>query len=186
MHPNWARPASSTTTYQLGLMLALVASSVTASAAHLGLDEKMQVLTPGLVDATISIQRDLTTHPQRASNSVPGDALAVAPADPRDWTATTKAVPGVLITGTFEGDLQARFLLRLPLISVSKQGLPRRADGRKDSGRQPCHAARSSSSASYVGRLVVGVLPTPDTPPAACKSVNRTMVTFCAPLAPPA
>src|SRR5262245_43048790 len=114
MHPNWARPARSRTTYQLGLMLALVASFVTASPAQAGLDEKIQVLTPGLVDATISIQRDLTTHPQRASNSVPGDALAIAPADPRDWTPITKAVPGVLITGNFKGDLQARFLLRLP------------------------------------------------------------------------
>ena len=46
--------------------------------------------------------------------TVDADALAIAPADPAEWTPITKAVPGVLITGTLQGDEQARFLLRLP------------------------------------------------------------------------
>jgi pimeloyl-ACP methyl ester carboxylesterase len=108
MHPNFARPARSMTTFQLGLMLALVASP-----AQAGLDETSEVLTGALVEVTLSSQPDLTTLPQRPM-AVPDDAKAIAPADPSDWTPVTHPVPGVLITGNFKGDSRARFLLRLP------------------------------------------------------------------------
>jgi Tannase and feruloyl esterase/3HB-oligomer hydrolase (3HBOH) len=111
MNPNWAKAARSMTKYQLGLMLALIGSFVTPSPAQAGL----KVLA-AFVDVTIETLPDLTTAPQRATApiSVPEDALAIAPADPADWTRITKAVPGVLIRGTLKDDHQGRFLLRLP------------------------------------------------------------------------
>ena len=117
MNPNWARPARSLTKYQLGLMFALVASSVTTSPVQAGLDETSEVLTEALVDVRLQHLPDLTTAPQRATCSVPEDAKAIAPACPADWTRITNPVPGVLITGTLEDDPQgqARFLLRLPM-----------------------------------------------------------------------
>ena len=113
MNPNWARAATSMTKYQLALMFALVASSVTTSPAQAGLDEKSEVLTAALLDVTISSQRDLTTAPIRPM-AVDDDAKAIAPADPSDWTPITHPVPGVLIKGTLKDDDQARFLLQLP------------------------------------------------------------------------
>ena len=117
MNPNWARPARSLTKYQLGLMFALVASSVTTSPVQAGLDETSEVLTEALVDVRLQHLPDLTTAPQRATCSVPEDAKAIAPACPADWTRITNPVPGVLITGTLEDDPQgqARFLLQLPM-----------------------------------------------------------------------
>jgi hypothetical protein len=97
-------------------MLALIGSSVTLSPAQAGLDEKREVLAEWLVNFTIEALPDLTTAPQRATMPKTAewlDALAIAPADPADWTPI-RAVPGVLIKGTFKGDDQARFLLRLP------------------------------------------------------------------------
>jgi pimeloyl-ACP methyl ester carboxylesterase len=112
----WRKAARSMTKYQLGLMLALVGSPVTLSPAQVGLVEKSDVLAKALVDVTIETLPDLTTAPQRATTpiTVPADALAIAPAEPVDWTPITKAVPGVLIKGARKDDQQARFLLRLP------------------------------------------------------------------------
>ena len=101
---------------QLGLMLALVGSCVIPSLAQAGLDQNSEVLAEWLIDPKVETLPDLTTAPQRASNSVPADALAIAPADTADWTAITRAVPGVLIRGTLKDDQQARFLLRLPMV----------------------------------------------------------------------
>jgi Tannase and feruloyl esterase len=42
--------------------------------------------------------------------------LAIAPAEPADWTPITLAVPGVLIRGSFKDDHQGQFLLRLPMV----------------------------------------------------------------------
>lgn len=102
--------------YLLGLVLALVGSFVNANPAQAGLDEKSIVLAEALVEVTIETLPDLTTAPQRVTTpiSVPADALAIAPAEPADWTPITKAVPGVLIKGTLKDDQQGRFLLRLP------------------------------------------------------------------------
>src|SRR6476620_12719312 len=114
MNLNWTEASRSLTECQLGLMLTLV--SLTPSPAQAGLDEKSKVLAEWLVNFTIEALPDLTTAPQRATmpNTVEWlDALAIAPADPADWTPI-RAVPGVLIKGTFKGDDQARFLLRLP------------------------------------------------------------------------
>src|SRR6476620_9621000 len=116
MNLNWTQAARSITKCQLGLMLALIGSSVSLSPAQAGLDEKREVLAEWLVNFTIEALPDLTAAPQRATmpNTVEWlDALAIAPADPADWTPI-RAVPGVLIKGTFKGDDQARFLLRLP------------------------------------------------------------------------
>lgn len=56
---------------------------------------------------------DLTTAAQRESNTVPMDALHVAP--PRAlWTPLPSKVPGTLVTGTLPDDHHARFLLRVP------------------------------------------------------------------------
>jgi Tannase and feruloyl esterase len=123
MKLNWTKAARSLAKYALGLMLALIGSSVTPSPAQAGLDEKSEVLTDWLVDPTIETLPTLTTAPQRATmpttETMPTidqwkDALAIAPADRDDWTPITKAVPGVLITGTLKDDHQGRFLLRLP------------------------------------------------------------------------
>src|SRR6476619_6481108 len=116
MNLNWTQAAMSITKCQLGLMLALIGSSVALSPAQAGLDEKREVLAEWLVNFTLEALPDLTTAPQRATmpKTVEWlDALAIAPADPADWTPI-RAVPGVLIKGTFKGDDQARFLLRLP------------------------------------------------------------------------
>jgi len=116
MNLNWTQAAMSITKCQLGLMLALIGSSVALSPAQAGLDEKREVLAEWLVNFTIEALPDLTAAPQRATmpKTVEWlDALAIAPADPADWTPI-RAVPGVLIKGTFKGDDQARFLLRLP------------------------------------------------------------------------
>ncbi len=105
------------TKYQLGLIFALVASSVTTSPAQAGPDEKCDVLAEALIDVNIETLPDLTTAPERATgpNTVQWmDALAISPTDPADWTPITKAVPGCLITGTLKDDRQARFLLQLP------------------------------------------------------------------------
>ena len=109
--------ARSMTKYQLGLILALLVSTVSPSPAQAGLDEKSKVLAEWLVNFTIETLPDLTTAPQRAT--IPNtfqwlDALAIAPAEPADWTPLTKVVPGVLIKGTLKEDQQGRFLLRLP------------------------------------------------------------------------
>jgi hypothetical protein len=98
-------------------MLALVGSTVTPSPTQAGSDEKSKVIAEWLVNFTIETLPDLTTAPQRAT--IPNtfqwlDALAIAPAEPADWTPITKAVPGVLIKGTLKDDQQGRFLLRLP------------------------------------------------------------------------
>jgi tannase/feruloyl esterase/3HB-oligomer hydrolase 3HBOH len=115
MKLNWTKAARSLAKYALGLMLALIGSSVTPSPAQAGLDE---VLAKWLVDVKIENLPDLTTLPQRTATpmTVDEDAKAIAPADPRDWTPITKAVPGVLVTGTLKEkeDRQARFLFRLP------------------------------------------------------------------------
>ena len=100
---------------QLGLIFALVASSVTTSPAQAGLDETSEVLTEPLVNVRQQHLPDLTTAPQRATCSVPEDAKAIAPANPADWTRITNPVPGVLITGTLNDDQHAQFLLRLPM-----------------------------------------------------------------------
>ena len=114
----WTKAAGSMAKYQLGLMLALVSSSVTPSPVQAGLDEKSEVLAEWLIDPKVERLPDLTTAPQRATTpmTVDGDAKAIAPADPADWTPITRAVPGVLIRGTLKGDEQARFLLRLPMV----------------------------------------------------------------------
>ena len=109
--------ARSMTKYQLGLILALLVSTVSPSPAQAGLDEKSKVLAEWLANFTIETLPDLTTAPQRAT--IPNtfqwlDALAIAPAEPADWTPLTKVVPGVLIKGTLKEDQQGRFLLRLP------------------------------------------------------------------------
>lgn len=100
--------------HQLGLMLVLIGSTFTPSSTEAALDEKSEILAKWLVDVKIETQSDLTTAHQRATSSVPGDALAIAPANPTDWTPIIKPVPGVLIKGTLKGDYQGRFLLRLP------------------------------------------------------------------------
>ncbi|HZA51218.1 MAG TPA: tannase/feruloyl esterase family alpha/beta hydrolase, partial [Myxococcaceae bacterium] len=80
--------------------------------AHAALDPSTGVLAEELVDVTIQTVADLTTLPQRASNTVHPDAVAVAP--PRaDWIQTSP-VPGVLVRGTVRDDPQARVLIRLP------------------------------------------------------------------------
>ena len=115
MNLNWTEASRSLTKCQLGLMLTLV--SLTPSPAQAGLDEKSKVLAEWLVNFTIETLPDLTTAPQRATtpNTFQWlDALAIAPAEPADWTPITKAVPGVLIKGTLKDDQQGRFLLRLP------------------------------------------------------------------------
>ena len=100
--------------HQLGLMLVLIGSTFTPSPTEAALDEKSEILAEWLGDVKIETQSDLTTAHQRATSSVPGDALAIAPANPTYWTPIIKPVPGVLIKGTLKGDYQGRFLLRLP------------------------------------------------------------------------
>ena len=57
--------------------------------AHAALDPSTGVLAEELVDVTIQELADLTTLPQRASNTVHADAVAVAP--PRaDWIQTSR------------------------------------------------------------------------------------------------
>ena len=70
--------------HQLGLMLALVGSTVTLSPAQAGLDEKSKVIAEWLVNFTIETPPDLTTAPQRATTpmTVDVDAKAIAPAEP--------------------------------------------------------------------------------------------------------
>ena len=118
MNPNWAEATRSLTKYQLGLMLALVGSTVTTSPAQAGLDEKSKVLAEWLVNFTIetlarSHHGSSTGHDAKHCSWL--DAKAIAPAEPADWTPITKAVPGVLIKGTLKDDQQGRFLLRLPM-----------------------------------------------------------------------
>jgi Tannase and feruloyl esterase len=110
MQVNWTEAARCIGKHQLRLLV-LIGSSVTLSPAQAGLDE---ILAEWLVDAEIETLPDLTTAPQRASCSVPEDALAIAPANPSDWTPITKAVPGLQIKATLKDDHQGRFLLRLP------------------------------------------------------------------------
>ena len=107
------------TKYQLLLMLTLVGSTITPSPAQAGLDQKSKVIAEWLINFTVETLPDLTTAPQRATmpNTAEWkDALAIAPADPADWTPITGAVPGVLIRGTLKDDQQGRFLLRLPMV----------------------------------------------------------------------
>jgi Tannase and feruloyl esterase/3HB-oligomer hydrolase (3HBOH) len=106
----WTQAARRMAKHQLELLV-LIGLSVTPSPAQAGLDE---VLAEWLVDPKIETQSDLTTAHYRATSSVPGDALAIAPANPSDWTPITKAIPGVLIKGTLKDDNQGRLLLRLP------------------------------------------------------------------------
>ena len=119
MKSNWAKAARSMTKYQLVLMLTLVASTVTPSRAQPGLDEKSKVIAEWLVNFTIKTLPDLTTAPQRATMPTTfqwRDALAIAPADPADWTPITKAVPGVIMRGSLKDDHKWLFLLRLPFV----------------------------------------------------------------------
>ena len=119
MKSNWAKAARSMTKYQLVLMLTLVASTVTPSRAQPGLDEKSKVIAEWLVNFTIKTLPDLTTAPQRATMPTTfqwRDALAIAPADPADWTPITGAVPGVIIRGSLKDDHKGQFLLRLPIV----------------------------------------------------------------------
>ena len=95
--------------HQLGLMLVLIGLTFIPSPTEAALDEKSEILAEWLVDPKIETQSDLTTAHQRATSSVPGDALAIAPANPADWTPITKTVPGVLIKGTLKGDYQGDF-----------------------------------------------------------------------------
>ena len=118
MKSNWSNAAKRIMKYQFGLTLALVGSTVTKSPAQADLDEKSKVIAEWLVNFTIEILPDLTTTPQRITMPTTlqwRDALAVAPAEPADWTPITRVVPGVLIRGSFKGDHQGRFLLRLPM-----------------------------------------------------------------------
>src|SRR6476660_7535174 len=88
---NWTEASRSLTKCQLGLMLTLV--SLTPSPAQAGLDEKREVLAEWLVNFTIEALPDLTTAPQRATMPKTAewlDALAIAPADPADWTPITR------------------------------------------------------------------------------------------------
>ena len=110
MQVNWTEAARCMAKHQLRLLV-LIGSSISLSPAQAGLDE---ILAEWLVDPEIETLPDLTTAPQRASCSVPEDALAIAPANPADWTPITKAVPGILIKATLKDDHQGRFLLRLP------------------------------------------------------------------------
>ena len=107
------------TKYQLGLMLALVGSTLTSSIAPAGLDEESKIIAEWLADFTVDALPDLTTAPQRSTMPTTvqwRDAMVIAPADPADWTPLARAVPGVLIRGTLEDDHQGRFLLRLPMV----------------------------------------------------------------------
>ena len=115
MNLNWTEASRSLTKCQLVLMLTLV--SLTPSPAQAGLDEKSKVLAEWIVNFRIETLPDLTTAPQRATTPKTFqwlDALAIAPAEPADWTPITRAVPGVFIKGTLKDDQQGRFLLRLP------------------------------------------------------------------------
>ena len=119
MKSNWSNAARRMTKYQFGLMLALVGSTVTISPAQADLDEKSKVIAEWLVNFTIKSLPDLTTAPQRITMPTTfqwRDALAIAPAEPADWTPITRAVPGVLIRGSFKDDNQGQFLLRLPMV----------------------------------------------------------------------
>ena len=100
--------------HQLGLMLVLIGLTFTTSPTEAALDEKSEILAEWLVDPEIETQSDLTTAHQRATSSVPGDALAIAPANPADWTPITKTVPGVLIKGTLKGDYQGQIFAAPP------------------------------------------------------------------------
>jgi hypothetical protein len=56
---------------------------------------------------------DLTTRAERASGTLPADALHIAP--PKEfWTPLPKPVPGRRVEGTLPDDHRARFVLRLP------------------------------------------------------------------------
>src|SRR5262245_13751406 len=113
------RSGGSMTGYQLVLMLTLLGSTVTPSPAQAGLDQS-KVIADWLVNFTVETLPDLTTAPQRATPPNTDewrDALAIAPADPADWTPITRAIPGVLIRGALKDDQQqGRFLLRLPMV----------------------------------------------------------------------
>ena len=118
MKSNWSNAAKRIMKYQFGLTLALVGSTVIMSPAEAYLGEKSKVIAEWLVNITIEILPDLTTTSQRITMPTTlqwRDALAVAPAEPADWTPITRVVPGVLIRGSFKGDHQGRFLLRLPM-----------------------------------------------------------------------
>ena len=107
MKSNWSNAARRMTKYQFGLMLALVGSTVTMSPAQADLDENSKVIAEWLVNFTIKTLPDLTTAPQRTTMPTTfqwRDALAIAPADPADWTPITRAVPRVLIRGSFKDD----------------------------------------------------------------------------------
>jgi hypothetical protein len=82
--------------------------------AQPGLDPARGVLRAKLDGVVITPLADLTTAPQRASNTVHPDARVVAPALAADWTPISAAVPGILVQGAFKNDVQARFLIRLP------------------------------------------------------------------------
>jgi pimeloyl-ACP methyl ester carboxylesterase len=117
MNVNWTKAASSLAKCELGLIIAMFGSSITTSSAQVDLDDNCEVRAEALIDVNIETLPDLTTAPQRATMPDTAewrDALAISPTDPADWTPITKAVPGCLITGTLQGDDQARFLLRLP------------------------------------------------------------------------
>ncbi len=96
------------------LLVATMAIAASASPAWAALDPESPVLARELANVTIEALADLTTAPQRATNTVHPDALTVAPASPADWTPIAGPVPGLLVEGTIEDDPQARFLLRLP------------------------------------------------------------------------
>ena len=112
MKSNWSNAVRRMTKYQFGLMLALAGSTVIMSPAQADLDEKSKVIAEWLVNFTIKTLPDLTTAPQRITMPTTfqwRDALAIAPAEPADWTLITRAVPGVLIRGSFKDDHQGHF-----------------------------------------------------------------------------
>lgn len=96
------------------VILGFVALLAFVGPACAALDPSSGVLAQELVNVTVETLADLTTAPQRASNTVHGDARAIAPASPADWTPISGPVPGVLVRGTIKDDPQARFLIRLP------------------------------------------------------------------------
>ena len=119
MKSSWSNAARRMTKYQFGLMLVLVSSTAIMSPAQADLDEKSKVIAEWLVNFTIKTLPDLTTAPQRITMPTTlqwRDALAIAPAEPADWTPITRPVPGILIRGSFKDDHQGQFLLRLPMV----------------------------------------------------------------------
>jgi Tannase and feruloyl esterase len=105
-------------------LAALLAVLALATPARAQLDPSLQPIAEALADVNLETNwhmPDLTTGPQRATNTVHADARAIAPANPIEWTSLDRTgdgvpdtVPGVLVQGTLKDDPQGRFLLRLP------------------------------------------------------------------------